>query len=62
MQIEARDFNLQATLESGQVFGFTKTEENTYQGVISRAQVTLSQNSHTLHVFTAGTDPLATQN
>ena len=43
MRIQTKDFNLEATLESGQVFGFTKNDKNVYCGIIQGACVELSR-------------------
>ncbi len=44
MKIEVKDFNLEATLDSGQVFGFTKDpQRKIYKGIISGVVVELSQ-------------------
>ncbi|MBI4372628.1 MAG: hypothetical protein HY585_02740 [Candidatus Omnitrophica bacterium] len=50
MKIHVPDFNLEATLDSGQVFGFTKLENRTYEGVIRNALVHLSQRDGCLTV------------
>ncbi len=49
-EIEAADFNLEATLESGQVFGFTKHAVKLYRGAIDGFPLTLWQSSNTLFV------------
>ena len=43
MKIDCSDFNLAATLESGQVFGFEKDAKGAYSGVIAGHPVRLSQ-------------------
>ena len=48
MKIKCGDFNLQATLESGQVFGFEK-ENGAYRGVILGQPVRLRQNDGSIH-------------
>ena len=48
MQIRVNDFNLSSTLESGQVFGFTKAGDGAYEGVIGQAPVRLWQKNGTL--------------
>ena len=52
MRISCKDFNLAATLESGQVFGFVKDGE-TYEGRISGKPVKLRQTSGVLHATAA---------
>lgn len=52
MKIQLRDFNLQATLDSGQVFGFTNDSAGGYRGVIDKIPVTLRQDSDCLHIKT----------
>ncbi len=54
MILNTPDFNLKATLESGQVFGFQKKENEVYEGFISNSFVRLRQNAHCLEVETAG--------
>ncbi len=49
MRLPVKDFNLEATLESGQVFGFQKTG-STYKGVIAGNPVALSQTNGKLDV------------
>ena len=47
MRIKTADFNLEATLESGQVFGFCKDSAGTFEGSIGGAPVRLRQaNGH----------------
>lgn len=48
MKVQAPDFNLSATLESGQVFGFTKQADNSYLGNICNYPVRLAQQSSVL--------------
>ena len=50
MHLRADDFNLEATLDSGQVFGFKKDTENIYSGVIRGIPVRLSQSNGSLEV------------
>ena len=52
MQIHAPDFNLEATLDSGQVFGFEKDVKNSYRGAIAGERVLLRQNRDSLRVST----------
>jgi hypothetical protein len=48
MRIETQDFNLTATLESGQVFGFTNIGEDRYQGLLFDTEVVLEESSNYL--------------
>ena len=48
MKIETREFSLSATLESGQVFGFTNTVEGRYRGVLMDSEVELWEDSEAL--------------
>ena len=48
MKIETAEFNLSATLESGQVFGFTHTSEGRYRGILSGGEVELWEDSGSL--------------
>ncbi len=50
LRIETPDFNLEATLESGQVFGFRKNGDGFYEGVIRDSKVRLRQREQTLDV------------
>lgn len=50
MEIEVREFNLSATLESGQVFGFTKIGEKRYRGILLNAEVELEESSNRVRV------------
>ena len=43
MKIKVSDFNLEATLDSGQVFGFMKSPENAYEGSIGGTRLRLWQ-------------------
>ena len=43
MRIEAREFNLSATLESGQVFGFMNTAKGRYRGILLDREVELRE-------------------
>ena len=43
MKIAVKDFNLEATLDSGQVFGFSKNSDGKYEGVIDGRYVQLYQ-------------------
>ena len=52
--VKVRDFDLEATLESGQVFGFRRNEDGAFEGVISGCHVTLHQQSGTLRVEAKG--------
>ena len=51
--IEAKDFNLAATLESGQVFGFTKEAGGVYFGAIDSVETRLTQRNGSLHAETS---------
>ena len=51
MKIHAPDLNLEATLESGQVFGFTKDTQNGYQGLLEGRPVRFFQNKNELSVI-----------
>lgn len=53
MQIKAEDFNLEATLDSGQVFGFKKDAEGVYEGVIAGHPARLWQIHDQLNVQSA---------
>ncbi len=48
--IKAPDFNLEATLESGQVFGFQKSPDGFYEGTIDGREVRLRQDLNFLQV------------
>lgn len=50
MEIKVEDFNLEATLESGQVFGFTKDSRGRYEGVIFGTLVQLYQDREFLSI------------
>ena len=50
MKIHAPDFNLEATLESGQVFGFRKDFDNIFHGFLQKQPVRISQNQTQLCV------------
>jgi N-glycosylase/DNA lyase len=50
VNLPAPDFNLEATLESGQVFGFSKNTSGAYQGMIRGCPVTLRQEGRRLLV------------
>ena len=52
--IPAADFNLQATLESGQVFGFEKGLDGSYEFAVDRRRVTAVQLNGTLSIFARG--------
>jgi len=49
-EIETPDFNLEATLESGQVFGFQKSVDGFYEGTIEGREVRLRQNLNFLEI------------
>ena len=49
MKIHAPDFNLEATLESGQVFGFKKSESGEFQGSFGGVFLGLRQEEGRLH-------------
>ena len=50
MKLSVRDFNLEATLDSAQVFGFEKREGGVYEGVLNHSRVSLRQEGDCLHV------------
>ncbi len=50
MILNVPDFNLEATLESGQVFGFEKIERGIYEGFISGSLVRLRQEGNRLNI------------
>lgn len=50
IKIKVTDFNLEATMDSGQVFGFTKNRDGSYQGVLAGQQVHFSQKKNWLEV------------
>jgi len=50
VKIKTRDFDLEATLDSGQVFGFVKTTSG-YEGQIERKALRLSQRNGDLAVY-----------
>ena len=50
MKIKVKDFNLEATLNSGQVFGFLKRTEGIYEGAIAGTHIRLSQKREILQV------------
>ena len=54
IKLRTGDFNLNATLESGQVFGFTKTNSGRYEGAISGTSVKLWQEDNFLLAESAG--------
>ena len=54
MKIAVRDFNLEATLDSGQVFGFVKNSGSVYEGEISGIHVMLSLHPEHLSIETNG--------
>ena len=49
MHLQADDFNLEATLDSGQVFGFKKHDDKVYEGVIAGRPVRLWQTQNRLY-------------
>ena len=53
MILNIHDFNLEATLESGQVFGFEKVESGVYEGFISKAFLRIRQH-HGLEIESSG--------
>ena len=53
MQIKVEDFNLEATLDSGQVFGFKKDANGVYEGVIAGHPAKLWQIRDQLNVHSA---------
>ena len=52
LTINVKDFDLARTLDSGQVFGFTKKEPGFYEGVIAGKRVKLSQKLELLQAET----------
>ena len=50
MKIQVHDFNLEATLDSAQVFGFTKSEAGIYEGVLEGVPVKVWQEKEWLHL------------
>lgn len=50
MKIQVHDFNLEATLDSAQVFGFTKSEDGIYEGVVEGIPAKVWQEAAFLHV------------
>lgn len=54
MILNTPDFNLEATLESGQVFGFEKKQNGTYKGFISGSWVRLKQDNDCLEIESDG--------
>ncbi len=50
MKVEVKDFNLEATLESGQVFGFQKRVDGVYEGTIGDAHIGLCQKQGILQI------------
>ncbi len=52
VKIQIKDFNLEATLDSGQVFGFTKSPQNVYSGRIGNEKMELWQEGKELHFKT----------
>lgn len=50
LKISHNDFNLQITMDSGQVFGFSKSPEGLYKGLIKGTCVRLSQRAEQLRV------------
>ena len=58
MKIKCGDFNLEATLESGQVFGFAKNGRGRYQGLLKGHPVEIWQTSGDLHAQN-GSAPLS---
>ena len=50
MQIQCKDFNLQTTLESGQVFGFAKGVQGSYSGMLHGSSVEVVQKNGHLDV------------
>ncbi len=61
MKIKASDFNLETTLDSGQVFGFLKSPAKVYQGSIAGAELQLFQEKEYLNFKPQGkpVDPAA---
>ncbi len=54
MKIKVNDFNLETTMDSGQVFGFLKTPGKVYQGSIGGSVHQFFQRGQTLHFDTQG--------
>lgn len=59
MRIKAPDFNLEATLDSGQVFGFSKKQDGTFEGVLGNRRMVLRQESDFLKVNAEGVSEAA---
>ena len=57
--LTVHDFNLIATLDSGQVFGFEKQAWGVYQGRIGRRLAKLSQDSNCLYIETVRRGPVS---
>ena len=60
MKISCTDFNLSATIDSGQVFGFTGSAKEGYEGVLLGHPVRLSQSGDVLNVQN-GVTPLTSK-
>ena len=56
MKIKCDDFNLAATLDCGQVFGFTPDSSGRYEGILSGHPVKISQKNGYLNVQNGLTD------
>ena len=50
MKIKCEDFDLAATLDSGQVFGFTRERDGSYQGVLLGHPIRISQQNDFLNI------------
>ena len=61
MKISCKDFDLKATLESGQVFGFTKDPAGAYDGVLLGHPVRLRQTNEVLRVERISTERTTSQ-
>ncbi len=59
MIIKAPDFNLEATLDSGQVFGFSKKQDGTFEGLLGGRPTVLRQEGNFLEVNAQGASEAA---
>ncbi len=56
IKLQAGDFNLEATLDSGQVFGFLKRADGTYKGTIGGIHIGLCQKQKILQIEENGNE------
>ncbi len=54
MKVKVKDFNLEATLDSGQVFGFLKRTDGIYEGTIAGAHIQVHQKRGILQIEANG--------